>query len=131
MQLLRRTAGRGQMPACVEASDGAIAFGDLYDEFRGPALLKENYTIRRKQTLGPGRPSTTSCEVSMLELAVKGSKMVLGMDGRPAGCDRCRLRALSLMQLKFGLGITGMSRDVSWGFYIASSPFWSVWPPEA
>jgi Ni/Fe-hydrogenase subunit HybB-like protein len=26
---------------------------------------------------------------------------------------------LYLMQLKFGLGITGMSRDVSWGFYIA------------
>jgi formate-dependent nitrite reductase membrane component NrfD len=27
---------------------------------------------------------------------------------------------LYLMQLKFGLGITGMSRDVSWGFYIAN-----------
>ncbi len=25
-----------------------------------------------------------------------------------------------LMQIKFGLGITGMSRDVSWGFYIAN-----------
>ena len=25
-----------------------------------------------------------------------------------------------LVQLKFGLGITGMSRDVSWGFYIAN-----------
>jgi molybdopterin-containing oxidoreductase family membrane subunit len=27
---------------------------------------------------------------------------------------------LYLIQLKFGLGITGMSRDVSWGFYIAN-----------
>jgi molybdopterin-containing oxidoreductase family membrane subunit len=27
---------------------------------------------------------------------------------------------LYLLQLKFGLGITGMSRDVSWGFYIAN-----------
>jgi molybdopterin-containing oxidoreductase family iron-sulfur binding subunit len=43
----------GQMPACVEASKGAIAFGDLDDpgsEVR--KLLKENYTIRRKQNLG-------------------------------------------------------------------------------
>jgi molybdopterin-containing oxidoreductase family iron-sulfur binding subunit len=43
----------GKMPACVEASDGALAFGDLYD----PAsivrqLIKENFTIRRRQTLG-------------------------------------------------------------------------------
>ena len=43
----------GQMPACVEVSNGAIAFGDLYDpdsEVRN--LLRENYTIRRKVTLG-------------------------------------------------------------------------------
>ena len=43
----------GKMPACVEASDGAFAFGDLEDpdsEVRN--LLKENYTIRRKQSLG-------------------------------------------------------------------------------
>lgn len=45
----------GKMPACVEASDGALAFGDLSDpnsEVR--KLLKENYTIRRKQSLGTG-----------------------------------------------------------------------------
>lgn len=43
----------GKMPACVEASKGAIAFGDLYDEnSEVRKLLKENYTIRRKQTLG-------------------------------------------------------------------------------
>jgi Fe-S-cluster-containing dehydrogenase component len=45
-----------KMPACVEASDGAIAFGDLEDpqsEIR--ELLRENYTIRRKQvSLGTG-----------------------------------------------------------------------------
>jgi molybdopterin-containing oxidoreductase family iron-sulfur binding subunit len=43
----------GLMPACVEASKGAIAFGDLEDpnsEVR--KLLKDNYTIRRKQNLG-------------------------------------------------------------------------------
>ncbi len=43
----------GKQPACVEASDGAIAFGDLSDphsEVR--ELLKHNYTIRRKQGLG-------------------------------------------------------------------------------
>ena len=43
----------GKMPACVEASNGAIAFGDLYDEHSEVReLLKENYTIRRKQVLG-------------------------------------------------------------------------------
>ncbi|MCJ7830636.1 MAG: 4Fe-4S dicluster domain-containing protein [Desulfobacterales bacterium] len=43
----------GQMPACVEAAKGALVFGDLEDpasEVR--QLLKTNYTIRRKQSLG-------------------------------------------------------------------------------
>ncbi len=55
----------------------------------------------------------------MLELAVRGNKwywgwmvVLLGVIGTGFG--------LYLMQLKFGLGITGMSRDVSWGFYIAN-----------
>ncbi len=55
----------------------------------------------------------------MLELAVKGNKwywgwvvVLLGVVGAGFG--------LYLVQLKFGLGITGMSRDVSWGFYIAN-----------
>jgi len=43
----------GKIPACVEVSDGALAFGDLYDpESEVRQLIKENYTIRRKQTLG-------------------------------------------------------------------------------
>ncbi len=43
----------GKMPACVEASNGAIVFGDLKDphsEVR--EVLGHNYTIRRKQSLG-------------------------------------------------------------------------------
>jgi Ni/Fe-hydrogenase subunit HybB-like protein len=55
----------------------------------------------------------------MLELAVKGNKgywiwvlALLGVIG--VGF------ALYFKQLQFGLGITGMSRDVSWGFYIAN-----------
>jgi Ni/Fe-hydrogenase subunit HybB-like protein len=55
----------------------------------------------------------------MLELAVKGSKTywtwvlaLLAVIG--AGF------ILYLWQLQVGLGITGMSRDVSWGFYIAN-----------
>ena len=44
---------QGQMPACAEASHGAIAFGDLADpDSHVRELLKENYTIRRKQNLG-------------------------------------------------------------------------------
>jgi molybdopterin-containing oxidoreductase family iron-sulfur binding subunit len=43
----------GKMPACVEASNGAIVFGDLEDPTSSVrALLKSNYTIRRKQGLG-------------------------------------------------------------------------------
>jgi molybdopterin-containing oxidoreductase family iron-sulfur binding subunit len=43
----------GQMPACVEASNGAIAFGDLSDpnsEVR--KIIESKYTIRRKPELG-------------------------------------------------------------------------------
>jgi molybdopterin-containing oxidoreductase family iron-sulfur binding subunit len=43
----------GQLPACVEASDGKLVFGDLYDpESKVRELIKTNYTIRRKQALG-------------------------------------------------------------------------------
>ena len=45
----------GQMPACVEASSGALAFGDLRDpDSEVRELLGANYTIRRKQGLGTG-----------------------------------------------------------------------------
>jgi molybdopterin-containing oxidoreductase family iron-sulfur binding subunit len=44
---------RGEQPYCVEASDGAIVVGDLEDpESEVRALLRENYSIRRKQALG-------------------------------------------------------------------------------
>ena len=45
----------GKPPACVEASEGAIIFGDLEDphsEIR--EVLREHHTIRRKVTLGTG-----------------------------------------------------------------------------
>ena len=32
-------------------------------------------------------------------------------------------------QIQVGLGITGMSRSVTWGFYIAQFT-WSAWPPR-
>ena len=43
----------GKIPACVEVSEGALVFGDLEDpnsEIR--KVLRENYAIRRKQSLG-------------------------------------------------------------------------------
>jgi molybdopterin-containing oxidoreductase family membrane subunit len=58
----------------------------------------------------------------MLELAIEGSKkyygwitVLIAAIGVGFGCY--------LWQLSFGLGITGMSRDVSWGFYIAQFTF--------
>ena len=43
----------GKIPACVEASNGALAFGDLDDpDSNVRELLRENFTIRRKQSLG-------------------------------------------------------------------------------
>ena len=43
----------GKQPACVEASKGALVFGDLEDpQSEVRQLLKENYAIRRKQNLG-------------------------------------------------------------------------------
>jgi molybdopterin-containing oxidoreductase family iron-sulfur binding subunit len=43
----------GKMPACVEASKGAIAFGDLRDPHSHVReLLHENFTIRRNSALG-------------------------------------------------------------------------------
>ena len=45
----------GKEPACVEASNGALIFGDLEDPHsKIREVLKENYTIRRKQALGTG-----------------------------------------------------------------------------
>ena len=58
----------------------------------------------------------------MLELAFKGSKKYWGWMMALAGVVGVGF-AVYLWQLSFGLGITGMSRDVSWGFYIANFTF--------
>ncbi|HSM75323.1 MAG TPA: NrfD/PsrC family molybdoenzyme membrane anchor subunit [Desulfobacterales bacterium] len=55
----------------------------------------------------------------MLELAIKGSKRYWGWMALLAGLVGVGF-LVYLQQLNFGLGITGMSRDVSWGFYIAN-----------
>jgi len=58
----------------------------------------------------------------MLELAIKGSRkyyawVLLLLAGVGIGF------LVYLKQLSFGLGITGLNRDVSWGFYIANFTF--------
>ena len=58
----------------------------------------------------------------MLEYAIKGDKKYWGLLAVLGGI--AGIGALFyLWQFKFGLGITGMSRDVSWGFYIAQFTF--------
>jgi [DsrC]-trisulfide reductase subunit P len=58
----------------------------------------------------------------MLELSLKGNKQYWGWIGflgiMIGGGTIC-----FLWQLDFGLGITGLSRDVSWGFYVAQLTF--------
>jgi len=58
----------------------------------------------------------------MLELAVKGSKKYYGWMAFLLGIIGIGF-LFYLKQLDVGLGITGMSRDVSWGFYIAQFTF--------
>ena len=44
---------QGKLPACVEASEGAMIFGDLNDpDSPVRQALSKNFTIRRKPTLG-------------------------------------------------------------------------------
>jgi len=58
----------------------------------------------------------------MLELALKGSKKYYGWMALLLGIIGIGF-LVYLRQLDFGLGITGMTRDVSWGFYIAQFTF--------
>jgi [DsrC]-trisulfide reductase subunit P len=58
----------------------------------------------------------------MLELAIKGSKKYYGWMAFLLGIIGIGF-LVYLKQLDFGLGITGMTRDVSWGFYIAQFTF--------
>ncbi len=58
----------------------------------------------------------------MLEHAFKGSKKYWTLIGILA-VVACGGVITFLYQLKVGLGITGMSRDVSWGFYISQFTF--------
>ncbi|MFH1983592.1 MAG: sulfate reduction electron transfer complex DsrMKJOP subunit DsrP [Pseudomonadota bacterium] len=58
----------------------------------------------------------------MLEYAIKGDKKYWGLLAVLGGIAGIGV-LFYLWQFKFGLGITGMSRDVSWGFYIAQFTF--------
>ena len=58
----------------------------------------------------------------MLELALKGSKKYYGWMAFLLAIIGIGFLTY-LQQLDFGLGITGLSRDTSWGFYIANFTF--------
>ena len=58
----------------------------------------------------------------MLELAIKGSKRYYGWLAFLLAVIGGGF-LVYLWQLDFGLGITGLSRDASWGFYIANFTF--------
>jgi molybdopterin-containing oxidoreductase family membrane subunit len=58
----------------------------------------------------------------MLEFAIKGSKKYYGWMAFLLAIVGVGF-LIYLRQLNFGLGITGLSRDTSWGFYIANFTF--------
>jgi len=58
----------------------------------------------------------------MLEKAIKGSRTYWAWIGFLSLVSAVGVVAY-LFQLNYGLGITGMSRDVTWGFYIAQFTF--------
>lgn len=58
----------------------------------------------------------------MLETAIKGSNKYYGWVAALLGLIGVGF-VVYLWQFQFGLGITGLSRDVSWGFYIAQLTF--------
>jgi len=58
----------------------------------------------------------------MIELIFKGTKRYYGWMAALSAVVGAGFICY-LWQLNFGLGITGMSRDVSWGFYIAQFTF--------
>jgi Fe-S-cluster-containing dehydrogenase component len=65
----------GEQPACVEASNGAIVFGDLDDpDSEVREVLRTITPSGGNRVWEPSRAFITSCEVYMLELAVKGNK---------------------------------------------------------
>ncbi len=70
----------------------------------------------------PSLPFTISYEVTMLELAIKGSKKYYGWVAFLLALIGIGF-LVYLKQLSVGLAITGLSRDVSWGFYIANLTF--------
>lgn len=58
----------------------------------------------------------------MLETVLKGNRQYWALVGVLAGITGVGF-LVYLLQFRYGLGITGMSRDVSWGFYIAQFTF--------
>jgi len=58
----------------------------------------------------------------MLETALKGNRQYWALIGVLACITGVGL-LVYLIQFRYGLGVTGMSRDVSWGFYIAQFTF--------
>ena len=120
------------LPACVEAcKEKALLFGDLED----PQSEIRQHARGTASPSGGNRSweracrSITYCEERMLEKALTGSSrywawMAFLLVVWWAGFF------YYLRQLDYGLGITGMSRDVSWGFTSPSSPSWSASRPR-
>ncbi len=118
----------GQKPLCVEACEGigcgALTFGDLGDPASPvSALLRDHDVARRKPELGhvPAR-LLPALRVTMLEKALTGSRRWWTLLAVLAAVAAAGF-ATYLHQLSVGLGITGLSRDVPWGLYIAQLTF--------
>ena len=115
----------GRLPACVEACrEKALVFGDLNDQSSTlRQLLRARYALQREPELGTGpRLLFGVIAMFMLEKAMVGSRRYWGWIAFLLLAD-CGRRRLLFGQLKNGLAITGLSRDVTWGLYIAQFTF--------
>ena len=114
----------GKLPACVEASGREPLPSAIWTIpiRRSGNCCNITIPFAVSRVSAPSLRSTTSCEVVMLELALKGNKTYWGWIGVLLAVAGAGV-ATYLYQFNFGLGITGLSRDVSWGFYIAQFTF--------
>ncbi len=129
MQFLVRS---GHCERCLRLRGGVLAKALIFrrrgeSPLGNPASFEDAFQPAKACTRAPARRFTICYEDAMLEKLYTVKPEVPDLDRLldPVGCAGF----FHLRQLDYGLGITGMSRDVSWGSISPSLPFWWAWLP--